>query len=55
MAIGDLERKTQNRVIKLFKDTLNYRYIGNWEDEERTRLVGICNLFYPSSGGDLCF
>ena len=27
---GDNERKTQNRVVKLFK-TLGYRYLGNWE------------------------
>ena len=38
-AIGDLERLTQNRVIKLFRDTLKYEYLGNWEDEERTRPV----------------
>lgn len=35
--IGQLERETQNRVIKLFKNKLKYRYLGNWEDEERNR------------------
>ncbi len=26
------ERATQDRVVKLFKDQLSYRYLGNWED-----------------------
>ncbi|MFA6978571.1 MAG: type I restriction endonuclease subunit R [Ignavibacteriaceae bacterium] len=30
--IGDIERKAQNRVVKLFKDKLHYDYLGNWED-----------------------
>ena len=29
--VGDLERVTQNRVVKLFKEQLEYRYLGNWE------------------------
>ncbi len=28
------ERETQNRVVKLFQDKLNYTYLGNWEDRE---------------------
>lgn len=35
--IGQLERETQNRVVKLFKNKLKYRYLGNWEEEERNR------------------
>lgn len=32
--IGSIERITQNRVIKLFKDELKYAYLGNWEERE---------------------
>jgi type I restriction enzyme R subunit len=31
-AVGQIERITQNRVVKLFRDTLDYTYLGNWED-----------------------
>ena len=30
--VGDIERITQNRVIKLFRDELNYIYLGDWQD-----------------------
>jgi type I restriction enzyme, R subunit len=30
--ITDNERVTQNRVIKLFRNELQYDYLGNWED-----------------------
>lgn len=30
--VGQIERLTQNRVVKLFKDNLNYSYLGNWEE-----------------------
>jgi type I restriction enzyme R subunit len=32
--VGETERVTQNRVVKLFQDTLKYRYLGNWEARE---------------------
>lgn len=32
--IGSIERITQNRVVKLFKDELHYTYLGNWEERE---------------------
>src|SRR4051812_24798117 len=28
------ERVTQNRVIRLFREELGYRYIGDWTDRE---------------------
>jgi len=30
--VGDIERITQDRVVALFRDQLNYAYLGNWED-----------------------
>lgn len=30
----DIERVTQNRVVKLFEEELNYTYLGNWEERE---------------------
>ena len=32
--VGQIERATQNRVVKLFRDSLGYDYLGNWEDRE---------------------
>jgi type I restriction enzyme R subunit len=32
--VGQIERKTQNRVVKLFQAALGYEYAGNWEYRE---------------------
>ena len=32
--VGQLERKTQNRIVKLFRDRLGYDYLGNREERE---------------------
>lgn len=32
--IGQSERITQNRVIQLFQDKLQYRYLDKWHDRE---------------------
>jgi type I restriction enzyme R subunit len=30
--IGEIERATQNRIVKIFREQLHYQYLGNWED-----------------------
>ncbi|MGZ8157949.1 MAG: hypothetical protein ACXWT1_14325 [Methylobacter sp.] len=30
--VGQRERTTQNRVVKLFRDQLGYTYYGDWQD-----------------------
>ena len=35
-AVGELERKTQDRIIDLFQGNLDYDYLGNWEYEPRS-------------------
>ena len=32
MDIARPERETQNRIIKLFREELDYRYLGDWTD-----------------------
>jgi len=33
-AVGQKEKKTQQRVVKLFRDTLGYDYLGDWTERE---------------------
>lgn len=37
--VGQIEKKTQERVIKLFADSLGYEYLGNWIDRIGNRNV----------------
>ncbi|SDP94803.1 type I restriction enzyme, R subunit [Mucilaginibacter sp. OK268] len=37
--VGQLERVTQNRIIKIMQDELQYRYLGNWEDRDNNSNV----------------
>lgn len=37
--VGQRERATQDRVIKLLSDSLDYEYLGNWSEEEDNRNV----------------
>jgi len=30
--VGQIERRAQERVVKLFRDTLDYDYLGNWHE-----------------------
>ena len=31
-SVGQVERATQNRVVRLFQKQLGYTYLGNWQD-----------------------
>jgi type I restriction enzyme R subunit len=37
--IGQKERHTQNRVVNLFRNTLGYDYLGNWQDRPNNRNI----------------
>jgi type I restriction enzyme R subunit len=37
--VGEIERATQNRIIKLFTDRLGYEYLGNWEERENNSCI----------------
>lgn len=37
--IGQPERHTQNRIVKLFREQLHYDYLGNWEDRPDNRNI----------------
>ncbi len=39
--VGQLERQTQSRVVNLFQQKLDYDYLGNWEDQERTNGIEV--------------
>lgn len=36
--VGQLEKKTQQRVIRLFERQLGYRYLGNWLERENANI-----------------
>jgi type I restriction enzyme R subunit len=38
-AIGQIEKKTQQRVVKLFHEQLGYDYLGDWTDREGNRNI----------------
>ena len=31
---GQIERTTQNHIVKLFQEQLQYEYLGDWEERE---------------------
>ena len=37
--IGQIEKRTQQRVVKLFREQLGYDYLGNWTDREGNRNI----------------
>jgi type I restriction enzyme, R subunit len=36
---GQIERATQNRVVKLFSEQLGFSCLGNWEDRLNNRNI----------------
>jgi len=39
--VGQIERITQNRVVKLFQQELGYTYLGNWEERENNSNIEV--------------
>ena len=37
--VAQVERVTQNRIVKIFKDKLAYTYLGNWEERENNNNI----------------
>lgn len=37
--VGEIERKTQDRVITHFREVLGFEYLGDWRDRENNRSV----------------
>ncbi len=37
--VGQVEKRTQNRVVKLFREQLGYAYLGDWTDREGNRNI----------------
>jgi type I restriction enzyme R subunit len=33
-SVGQIERKTQQRVVKLFREQFGYAYLGDWTERE---------------------
>ena len=38
LTVGQAEKKTQKRIVNLFKDRIGYYYLGNWEDRENSNI-----------------
>ena len=39
--VGQPERKTQDRVVKLLQEQLGYDYLGNWKDRAGTSNIDV--------------
>jgi type I restriction enzyme R subunit len=52
--VGQIEKKTQARVIKLFRDALGYDYLGDWTDrpDNRNIEVDLLRAFLKKQGHD---
>jgi type I restriction enzyme R subunit len=54
MSVGQIEKKTQARVVKLFRETLGYDYLGNWVDRDGNRNIEpeLLSSFLKKQGHD---
>lgn len=37
--VGQIEKKTQQRIVKLFRKQLDYEYLGDWKVREGNRNI----------------
>ena len=49
--VGQIERETQNRLVKLLQEKLGYSYLGNWEKQYNSNLVETEYLAFQVSNG----
>jgi type I restriction enzyme R subunit len=51
--VGQIEKKTQKRVVTLFRDTLGYEYLGDWTDRGGNRNIeeGLLRKFLRDNQG----
>jgi type I restriction enzyme R subunit len=49
--VGQIERETQNRLIKLLQEKLGYEYLGNWEKQYNSNLIEAEYLTFQASKG----
>lgn len=52
--VGQIEKKTQKRIVGLFRDTLGYDYLGTWIDRENNHNVepDLLRSFLKKQGHD---
>ena len=52
--VGQIEKRTKARVVKLFRDTLGYDYLGDWIDREDNRNIEpeLLSAFLKTQGHD---
>jgi type I restriction enzyme R subunit len=50
--IGQPERATQNRIVRLFHDELGYQYLGDWSDRDNNSNIeeGLLTAYLTRSG-----
>lgn len=49
--VGQIERETQNRLVKLMQEKLGYAYLGNFEKQYNSNLIESEYLAFQSSQG----